>query len=243
MYGLHVARRFERAQTVWGLNADWTADGLIKVRSLQELAAGYLGSIRRATGPIPCVLYGFSAAGALAFELASQLQRAGHEVLSVVLGDTAGPGVLVEPRERSREVARRAVRAGDGRSLVKVSRQHLAYRSDQARRWWRGDIREERALDKALADGSGIQPEQRRLHFRRQMGALVALYEPDEPYQGSVTLLRSTDDGPDDLGWGRWVAGDFHLVPVDASHVGMIHEPGLQAAVRVIEEVVLRAGV
>jgi acyl-coenzyme A synthetase/AMP-(fatty) acid ligase/thioesterase domain-containing protein/acyl carrier protein len=242
MYGMGLARHFEHLQTIWGLNADWTADGLERVSSLQELAGGYLPAIQEAIGQSPVILYGVSAGGALAFELASQLDKAGGQVLLVALGDTFGPGLLLEPRETGKQVVRRALRRRDVRLLATVIRRHLAYRFHRARLWLHGDLRESRALDRALSVGSAISPEHRWEYFSRQMGTLAALYEPAEPYGGQVTLLRSTHDGPEDLRWRRWVTGDLQIVPVNVPHVGMEEEPGLRAAARVIEQVVQRAG-
>jgi hypothetical protein len=75
------------------------------------------------------------------------------------------------------------------------------------------------------------------------MGALVALYEPDEPYPGAVNLLRSTGEGSEDLGWRQWVAGDFQIRPVDMPHSGMMEDAGLRATAQVIEQAAVRAGV
>jgi len=158
------------------------------------------------------------------------------------LGDTFGPGLLLEPRETGKQVVRRALRRRDLRLLATVIRRHLAYRFHRARLWLHGDLRESRALDRALSVGSAISPEHRWEYFSRQMGTLAALYEPVEPYGGPVTLLRSTHDGPEDLRWRRWVTEDLQIVPVNVPHIGMEEEPGLRAAARVIEQVVVRAG-
>ncbi|MEH6592863.1 MAG: amino acid adenylation domain-containing protein [Halioglobus sp.] len=65
--------------------------GLIKARSIEELAASHISKIRKVQPTGPYRLAGFSLGGLIAFEIAQQLANAGHKIEMLFLLDPTAP--------------------------------------------------------------------------------------------------------------------------------------------------------
>lgn len=87
-----LARVLDREQPVYGLpaqGADGTAPAHISVEAMAAHAIGLMRAVQP-TGPYR--LLGFCSAGAIAFEMARQLERVGESVTRLVLADSPAPG-------------------------------------------------------------------------------------------------------------------------------------------------------
>jgi thioesterase domain-containing protein len=83
-----LARQLGAAQTVYGLQAHGLTDGAAPDRSLSAMAARYAEAVRAIAPRGPYLLAGWSFGGAVAFEIARQLEAAGHEVGHVLALDS-----------------------------------------------------------------------------------------------------------------------------------------------------------
>lgn len=88
---------------VYGLKAKGLGRGERPLASVEELAASYVGEIRRVQEVGPYVLGGYSFGGTVAFEAARQLHAQGERVSHLVLIDSYAPGsrALKAAQERS----------------------------------------------------------------------------------------------------------------------------------------------
>jgi acyl-CoA synthetase (AMP-forming)/AMP-acid ligase II/thioesterase domain-containing protein/acyl carrier protein len=240
MFARNLAERLGPGRPVFGISGEWGASWETGVGSIQELAAQYLPLVRGSSPDGPYLLFGYSAGGSLAFELGCQLERAGAAVALVALGDSMGPGLMLESLAPTGALARRS----DG---VRGARQTLAAAQRRARatiatyrrraRLRRSlEEREQRAIDSLLAAGRPIPPELRWRLTARHFGALATLYRPDAPLAASTLLLRSNAPGrPADLGWGDWVTGSLEVVDMEGGHYALLQGANAAAAARALD--------
>ena len=92
-----LARHLGPDQPFYGLQARGLSGVEAPYESVEEMAAGYLHEVRQEQPHGPYLLGGASSGGAVAYEMAWQLRRAGEEVRSLVMMDTYLPG---PPRHR-----------------------------------------------------------------------------------------------------------------------------------------------
>lgn len=206
-------------------------------KTLEEIAAGYVQLIRRVQPKGPYQLMGWCVAGALAFEIACQLDAAHQEVQQLYLMDAWVPGYQ--------------------RRLPKLR----ALISDYSLRWqfivadWRrlrakqlgfGAFLENRALTKKLrklfrrpnpADfvlsttHATVSPEDYDQWLLAYLQRVTACYEPKQ-YRGKITLFRSHGEPTGwwfdpKAGWEPYADGGVDLQLVDGDHFTMFQEPGV----------------
>ena len=108
-------------------------------RSIETLAAAHLAMVQAELPSGPYVFCGHSFAGLVAFEMAQQSTRSGHEVVLIALFDTPRPGLAVAYRPASgprpsppgpppRVAARRPVSPRDQRRPGRPARERAAFR-------------------------------------------------------------------------------------------------------------------
>jgi len=91
----NLARRVGTDRPFIGIQLfDPSAPKPLEHRDLEDVAADYVRLIRKARPQGPYVLMGLCVAGAIAYEVATQLRRDGEDVPLVVLSDTWRPGYL-----------------------------------------------------------------------------------------------------------------------------------------------------
>lgn len=220
-----VLRALDTQRAVYGLQARAVGDEHAPYVSVREMAADYIGHMRRVQPEGPYAVGGYSFGGLVAYEIAQQLSRAGETVELVTLIDTHVHGRYLPLWEWVRYCAGwLTVTWGRLRSLplsgqVDYLRKKAMVLSDR----WRvavglapkhpelvGDVLREANLPPAL---------------RRTRGAmLVALreYRP-EPYPGRVVFLRASRPSPGDpLPVWRKVARRLEIDVTPGDHDEMI---------------------
>jgi thioesterase domain-containing protein len=88
---LNLARRMPDNLSVVGIEPLRIPGAPLAQASIEEMAAFYVGEIRRSQPTGPYLLGGLCAGGVIAFEMASQLTHAGENVELVILLDAAAP--------------------------------------------------------------------------------------------------------------------------------------------------------
>src|SRR4029079_14973577 len=204
-----VSRHVDPHQPIYGLrNPDWAL-----IDSIEKTASLYVEAIRRRDPIGPYLIGGYSAGGAVAYQMAAQLRRSGSQVIGLIALDCGAPGSGGEPRPLTPASCARALRHlgwwvvhGDflwngwanirNRLLSKI-------RSWPSRLGRRLGARVE--LD--VRDEYGLYefPDGGRPYLEAYLKALRA-YRP-QPYPGRITLLRSRTlslgiPPPHDLHWG-----------------------------------------
>lgn len=242
---------------IYGLRGQALEGRAIPERSVEELADRYLTAIRTVSPRGPYFLYGWSAGGTIAFEIARRLRCEDEDVPVLVLGDTPAPGAEVSfpAPESARE--RAAVRVRELREMpparaalhaLRLGAWQLAFRVGRVwKRLTGGDRRAaqrlaatEELLRAALAGGPAVPIELRVEFALRTYGALAAAYSPDGLYDGPLTVLRSSVSGFPVEPWSDYLTAPHREVPIDGRHEDFREEAVLrQIAAALAEEIAL----
>lgn len=191
-----------------------------EVPTLHSIAACLLRKILAAQPKGPYTLGGFCAGGVLAYEIASQLRAAGHEVSLLVLLDAPNlahlesHGSLTSKLSYPGYALKRVTRLGPRMSLA-YFREHLFKRAEPASTPARSEI--------AVA--------------QKMVRAAVLAYQP-ENYEGKVLLLLASDRAPHlDLspGWQSVVAPhNLHIQYLDGHRHDLLKVPNVRNVVDAI---------
>jgi thioesterase domain-containing protein/acyl carrier protein len=247
MFAKSIADALGPDQPVYAISAEEFSSGIGTARSIQELAAQYVPLIHEFSISGPCVLYGFSAGGMVAFEMALQLKSQRVDVALVILGDSAGPNFHLGLASLGRwtRAYRNVTSRGGARvpgTLLRIIRTHVAYlRQERERKRAEasgrliGDVDQddEEALDRLLASGRPIPPKLQELQTKRHMRMLAVLYRPEARLATPTLLLRaSVDVWSPDLGWTGWVQGKLQIQRIKGDHQAQLAEPGARQAAK-----------
>jgi non-ribosomal peptide synthetase component F/thioesterase domain-containing protein/acyl carrier protein len=218
--------------------------------SLEEIAAGYVGLIRRVQPQGPYDLIGWCVAGALAFEIARQLLAQKQAVSRLFLIDSWLPNYFESLPAWRRIVGEWTMRAqlvmadlrrvlSSDRSLWEfVTRRTLFMR---LQRLFRGSGANRRAV---VESDEQATPETYDQWLLAYLQLVTNRYTP-QPYDGAVTLLRSRLEPTgwffqEHAGWGAFVKPGIHVRFVDGDHFTMFQEPGCsQMAAHIAADLVL----
>jgi len=214
-------------QPFYALQAQGLDGRVLPFTSIEAMAAHYIAEIRRREPQGPYFLGGMSFGGRVAFEMAQQMRRQGHEVALVALFDTYGPGFRTLPwRDRYRvdfhltQLRRLGPRAKVSYVLDRVRR--ADGRIDRIR-WVTWEI-----VNKvSRMTGAPLPRPFRQVEFANAYA--TRRYSP-RVYPGRVTLFRAREQperyGRDpQLGWGGMAAGGLDIHDVPGDHYTMWREP------------------
>ncbi len=173
--------------------------------SVERLAAVYVEQIRDAHPEGAFVLGGYSFGGAVAFEMACQLEAMGKPPALVVIMDTEAPAVV-----RARHARRRLHR-------------RVARRLSDATTWTTWSTGWPRwGVGQSLFTRTG-GPEWQWIERLAQRA--MSRYHP-RAYGGTVLVLRTTRKArPDHLGWAPVVTGRLELGELEGGHLVILKPP------------------
>jgi FkbH-like protein len=240
----NLARRLAGEQPVYALQPRLRADASVVHTSIAEMAGHYVGEIRRVRPIGPYLLGGLCAGGILAFEMARQLERDGHEAHLVAIFDAADVEAQRRPAlEAQRTLARftGAVRAASPAEWPKVVASkvvgHLTYQAtSRARRAY------ERAavatLGACLERDLPVPAWARELPVRVVYSQAEARYRPAGKVREEITLFCATSgEGAEEpfrsiyvdplLGWERRTDKRVVAVEVPGGHGSILQEPNV----------------
>jgi thioesterase domain-containing protein len=212
-----------------------------KFPTVQELAAIYVGEVRKLQPNGPYHLCGHSFGGIVVYEMAVLLANAGEAVGLVALIDSLHPAF------------RRNMTTGQ---LVRFQSAYVADRiAKYARNLRHGRIDRigRDVLDFVLHRCKRTLWKVARLVLGRLRGPLPGPINSDEmilvsawnryestSYDGRVVLLNAVDRPPEygrdhTLGWNRFVTGDIDVLVVPGDHYSIMHPPDVQTLVERID--------
>jgi thioesterase domain-containing protein len=203
--------------------------------SLEEIASGYLGLIRRVQPHGPYDLMGWCVAGALAFEIARQLVADGQEISHLFLIDSWVPGYFRRLPKLRGFLALYSLRAqlivADWRRVLSseksigafISQRTLFKRLKRLVTGTGGDV-------EAPDHDSRATPETYDQWLLAYLQRMTDCYTP-KAYDGAVTLLRSRLEPTgwffrEDAGWGEFTRSGVDVQFVDGNHFTMFQDPG-----------------
>jgi acyl-CoA synthetase (AMP-forming)/AMP-acid ligase II/thioesterase domain-containing protein len=203
--------------------------------SLEEIASGYVGLIRRVQPQGPYDLMGWCVAGALAFEIARQLAAEKQEISHLFLIDSWLPGYFRRlPRLRG-FFAMYSLRAqlivADWRRVLASEKSIGAFISQRTLFKRLG-----RLINRGGSDAGAVDHDTRATPETYDQWLLAYLqrmtdgYTP-KPYDGALTLLRSRLEPTgwffrEDAGWGEFARAGVDVQFVDGNHFTMFQDPG-----------------
>jgi phthiocerol/phenolphthiocerol synthesis type-I polyketide synthase D len=226
-----LIQRLDPRLTVWGL------DRLRGHLTIEERAARYLQLIRETQPAGPYRLAGWSFGGALAYETACQLQRAGEGIETLVMIDTVLPlpdppgSTEVEILERRFRRFQQFLENSYGRSVT-LPYERMARLDDEAQ----AELLIDTILHHDVIDpvtGAAIIEHQRTSYL--DVRALER-YRPQRS-AGRVVLFSARELAPDRIrdprfdrddaarGWDAVCGGDLEVVPVPGHHLSLLDPP------------------
>jgi len=203
--------------------------------TLEEIASGYVGLIRRVQPQGPYDLMGWCVAGALAFEIARQLATDGHRISHLFLIDSWVPGYFRRLPGLRGFLGMYSLRAqlivADWRRVLASEKSIGAFISQRTlfkrlKRLFTGKGRDAGALD----HDTRATPETYDQWLLAYLQRMTDAYTP-KPYEGAVTLLRSRLEPTgwffrEDAGWGEFTRSGVGVEFVDGNHFTMFQDPG-----------------
>jgi thioesterase domain-containing protein len=251
---LNFARRMPDDLAVFAIEPRRIARVPMAHASIEDMAAFYIEDVRKKQPRGPYLLGGLCAGGVIAYEMASQLVRAGESVELLALLETATPkapmrrGRIREERlNRLKQAIADAQKSGLGplkrarivstaisQKLVNALLWEILQRGKQ----WTVGVRF-RLLRQLLTRELAWPRFVPELSVREIYDSTHARYEPKPLPSGSVVLVRAQtgeeEDTPyrriyDDetFGWDA-VARGIKVVDVDGGHSTMLHEPFVES--------------
>ena len=240
----HLAGCLGTDQPFYGLQAQGLDGSPIRLDTVEAIATTYLAEVQKVHPCGPYLLLGYCTGGAIAFEMAQQLHRAGEEVAFVGLIDSPNPArppvrmSLSERTKRRLEIASHLspldqLRYFAGRASGKVSANLQK---------WRG----QRMLANLEHQNVTSVPEDARLlNVITVHDQVVSAYRPT-PFAGRLTLFRAKDldDGyayKQDLGWTEFAKEGLQLIEIASEHYEMLKPPYVQFVANKLEEAIQAA--
>jgi amino acid adenylation domain-containing protein len=230
-----LARQLGNSRPFYGLQvAEGEQHGL---RTVEEMAAGYVQAIRQAQPAGPYLLGGWSMGGVVAYEMARQLEAAGQEVAVLAMIDVAPPH-------------REAPAPLDGADLAAWFAGDLAAQAGRELAVDTGELRilpEEQQLRRVLercresgALAPDVDAEQLRRHYRTfQANASALSRYVAQPWTGRLTLFQGTDGQGSRpqataAAWEALAGGGVHLEEVPGNHYTLMRGPLVRSLAKLL---------
>jgi thioesterase domain-containing protein len=222
-----VTRCLGADQPVFGVQARGLQGESAPLRSIEAMAADYIGLIKARQPSGPYSLVGHSLGGCIAYEMAQQMTRAGDTIALLALIDSRARNASAQPLYRNSAYGRMASKdwlSDDavmlGILFPKLEMDWEALRGVAPQQHWL--LAQEAAKQQGLLPTGTAQQQVRKLLDVTQAndGALRA-YRPLS-YAGKVQLFWGTEGfapqfGEPDLGWGA-LAADLELIALPGNH-------------------------
>lgn len=224
-------------QPIYGLEAAGLNGEEPPLDRVEAMADRYVGALRSLGSRGPFLLGGWSMGGAVAFEMASLLLRAGEEVALLALIDVSVP----DPSEPPTEVETLRAFVYDLASLMgkpppEVD-QRVAEMDPQSRLATVLEVLCTAELVPPEVDGTFLR---NRLDVFRANVQAAYRYSPD-PYPERITLIRAGESPDTTAAWSRMALGGIedHVIPGD--HYSIWAEPNLSALGEALQASINRA--
>lgn len=239
MYARGLAELLGDQQPVYAIAGQQQGGRPAVDRTVEEMAARYIGDVRKAVPEGPYVIFGFSFGGLIGYEMAQQLVAAGQQVPVVAIGDTAigdvKPFAPSPPVSRLSSMAKNAPNYGlrSGIRRARNVKDEFMERKAQERKYKRAML----YLETGQAPPLQLRPE-----FAMLDHAAIGTTYQIQPYDGDVLLFTSKSvDGAKAENWRPLVKGELKVVPIDQHHTWILKPGGIEKLAAALDDHI-RAG-
>jgi polyketide synthase PksM len=218
--------------------------------TMEQMAAAYVSALRTVQPNGPYTLGGYSLGGAIAFEMAQQLQAAGESVSSLVLIDSYAPGsgatrsftelswdgfmvlmltnTLVAQWKGGEPLRREMLPARDPEGQFQVAARHLRATTSVPQSHEELQAMLRRSLESSLANATLFERYQAR-PFPGKLDTL--LFRNTQGFVSESNTLGipavQIDEADDDHGWSRWLPQAPRILHIDSDHFSLGQEPAI----------------
>lgn len=229
-----LARHLPGTQPVHAFQARGLDGKTRPYQSVEEMAAHYVEALLTHQQQGPYQLGGYSMGGAVAFEMAQQLQARGHEVNFVGIIDTPAQHPLLKYVRAATRVTARLLRLSpEKEQQLFIKNRHrlwVGFRQMMANK--KNNLVQRTNRQKAKAAAQNEAQEDARVQKITMINNRAYFCYVPTRYPGAVTLFKSTegyrdiyrDTNDPQMGWQRVAASlDIHLL--EGSHNQIMDEP------------------
>jgi len=247
-----LAMKLDSGHPVYGLQPRTGPDGRFLHKTVVEMAAAHIESMRTVQPEGPYLLTGLCAGGVIAFEIARQLQDAGQRTLFVGIIDAAD----VEAAERRFFVTRLRLRrlaalvgrdTRSARNIVSLA-PVIARKIKNAVRYEIAKRRERLSLN--AAPPVVTHEDMPTISFLKLYQSAHRLHRPSGLFAGGdVILFKATrgDGSIDDMpfgeqfsdiamGWGKRVTDVVNVINIPGGHSSALQPPHVDTLARALQE-------
>jgi len=232
-----LARHLGSEQPFYGLQARGLDGKHPPLYRVEDMAAYYLQEVRTVQPQGPYFLAGYSLGGAIAFEMAQQLQRQGEEVAFVGLLDTFGPGCFkpVSFQEQLTRQWRILLRFGPEYPAKMFRKRFGKGRQNVAGKIYRSlglslpsSLLSTSIMEAAKRAGSNYLPQV----YPGQLTLFRASDPPGEDWYYHPPGMPTPDDWytrDSQYGWAKVAGGGLEIHDIPGSHGSMLKEPQVRS--------------
>jgi thioesterase domain-containing protein/malonyl CoA-acyl carrier protein transacylase/acyl carrier protein len=256
----NLALRLKAAHPVYGLQPYSRPSQPVLHTRIEDMAAYYIGNMRRIQAHGPYLIGGLCAGGIIAVEMALQLERAGESVALVALMDAADVAAKERPLRIAKErLTRFKSTFGQGKGVSKLRRRLLVAKTVLGKvgnlsmylARTGGQIVRDKTRVKLfrvfLNLGLPIPGFLENISVRTVYNQAKQSYRPSATLHAELLLLRAREgDGPDApyydryydplMGWTARTTQTVQVVDVPAGHFSMLQEPHVRVVAEHIQK-------
>ncbi len=245
----NLVKRLGADQPCFGLQAVGLSGHQSAYDRIEDMAAHYIKEIRGVQPEGPYYLGGGSYGGLIAFEVGSQLQKAGDDVKLIVMFDTGAPGYSKQTTKRFRLRDRFLTGIDHIQHHFETLLMH-----ESGKKWPYVLSRATRAERKTRRISKQLK-EKFAPNFLNRQGAIVSdplsrvqdaairaakAYFPSQ-YAGDILLFKASKQNrgikrDETLGWSRFTTGNLEIFEVNGIHQSILAEPRVRLVADILNE-------
>ncbi len=234
----HLAHVLNIPLSQYGLNLPGLNNQTTLLTSIEQMAAYFIQEIQQIQPEGPYWLCGFSMGGRIAYEMALQLTKQGHNVAFLGILGTSAPGFpkayLWKPAHYLERFWKFCGLSLDEKirylqSLHRYKKNRKQQKTAQQDDW---DIQE--------------FPNYRKL-YQAGLEAFIR-YQTQQRYHGDIVLFREMKDfnlldkelyNHPTFGWDQFITGQIRVHDIDCCHPNMLNQPHVEACATLLEKEIL----
>lgn len=248
-----LARFMGTERPIYGLQAVGLDGQTAPHTTVEAMAAHYIEALQHVQPEGPYLLGGYSFGGTVAFEMAQQLQHAGHEVAQLLIVDMSAPPICVDDNLATWDEAQWIRALAQSMGIWEDEPDALSFdtlaslESRGQLRWFQAYLAD-RSLLPATSELSHAEGWLQVFKANRSMD-----YTPKNVFPTEITLFRSAEQasvaGQDASlnlpawGWSQYAKGAVDVISVPGDHISMLKPPHVQTLAEQLQQVLQQSAI